>query len=94
MPVLSRSWAPLIGAMEPGRWYSRVVLRAMAPAVARSWPYGPGRPYLHRARLPVPDIRRRPAPGYIALFKLNDKGEALRASFIAAQSGDARQAAS
>ena len=82
-PILERPWLKLIARMVPGKWYSRPALRALAPDVPMSWAYGAGRPYLDRGRKTTPDMKH--PPGFLSLFRLNGKGEALRAAFLAAK---------
>jgi hypothetical protein len=82
-PILERPWVKLLAEMVPGRWYSRADLWAIAPDVALNWAYGAGRPYLDRGRKTTPDMKH--PPGFLSHFRLNAKGEALRAAFLAAK---------
>ena len=88
-PIRERPWARLLAKMVPGTWYSRPVLRSLAPDVALNFAYGTGRPYLDRARKTTPDMKH--PPGFLALFRLNAKGEALRAAFFGGQVGGGRK---
>jgi hypothetical protein len=82
MPILERPFVGLIAQMVPGTWYSRADLRSFAPDAASNWVYGRGKPYLDRGQIPA----QHPS-GFLALFRLNPEGEALRAAFLAAQAG-------
>jgi hypothetical protein len=83
IPILDRPFVALIAKMQPGTWYSRAVLRTKAPpGVAENWACTSGRPYLDRGRIPTPDKPH----GFQSLWRLNTRGESLRADFWAAKS--------